>query len=103
MSGSDDRKMRWSKFFILHPSMSGAYSRENDRIYLVSVGIEWYFTIISNSVPCPMSRLSQFQMTSVEASLLPFAMDFRSLNFGEGITVGAAHTDLGHWLDSNHL
>jgi hypothetical protein len=49
LSGSDDRKIRWSKFFILHPSMSGAHSREHDRIYLVSVGIEWYFTIFSNT------------------------------------------------------
>jgi hypothetical protein len=54
-------------------------------------------------VPCPMSRLSQFQMASVVASLLPFAMHCRSLNLGEGIAVGAAHSDLGRWLASNRL
>ena len=32
-----------------HPSMSGALSRERDRIYFVRAGIEWYFMILSSA------------------------------------------------------
>ncbi len=53
------------------------------------------------SVLYPMSRLSPFQMVSVEVCLLPFAMGCRSLNLGEGIAVEVTHSDLGRWLASN--
>ncbi len=46
-SGSEDRKIRWKKSFILHPSMSVPQSKGLERIYLVCVGIEWNFNIFS--------------------------------------------------------
>jgi hypothetical protein len=83
-------------------SLSGTHSREHDRIYLVITGIERYLRSYQMPVSCPMSRLSQFQMTSVVTSLLPFAMDC-SLYLGEGISVGSTHNDLGRSLDSIRL
>jgi len=49
LCGSDDRKMRWNKSFILQSSLSGATSRGFERIYLVSAGIKWNLNILSNA------------------------------------------------------
>ena len=95
--------MRWNKSFILHPSMSVSQSKGLERIYLVSVGIEWNFKSFQMHLACSINHLSQCQMTSVQAGLSPFGLDCRSLSSGVGISVEDVLHDQGHSLESHHL
>jgi hypothetical protein len=75
--------------------MSGAHSREHDRIYLVSSGIEWNFTILSNA--CGVSHdsfisISEGQCCGKSSTICS------GLYLGEGIAVGGAQHDLGRSL-----
>ncbi len=46
-----------------HPSMSGALSRDRERIYFVRAGIEWYFIILSSA--CCVSHTSFISIFSL--------------------------------------
>jgi hypothetical protein len=68
-------------------------------MYLVSAGIEWNFTILSNASGVSHdSSISISEKASVAASHLTFAVDCHSLHLGEGITDGGAQHVLGHSL-----
>jgi hypothetical protein len=69
--------------------MSGAHRNEHDLMYLVSAGIEWNCTILSNASGVSHdSSISISEGQCCEASHLPFAVDCHSLHLGEGITDG---------------
>ena len=83
--------------------MSVTQSRGLERIYLVSVVVEWNLISFQMHLACSINHLSQCRMVIVQSGFHPFGLGCRSLYSGAEIAVEDVLHDQGHSLAMYHL